>query len=496
MLATWPAVKQFSSHFLAENGPAFGEAAPGDHLQTGWGLWLFGHQLEHGRAPWRDPYSFQPELAPRVNFQGLIFGLPYWPLFALFGAVVAWNLFTLLAYVGAGGAACAWLRALGLPRRAALAGGLAFALAPYRVAQSTGHLLGPISLFLPLALLFVERRRPLLAAAAITAIPLSGQVSLAVGAVPFFVAYALVRGRGFRDAVPGTVGAVVAAELVQHFVISGSTHEEGRSLSEVGRYSADWVGFVSRHGNGETLVFVGWLTPLLAVIGLFVLVRSRRYALASLLTAAVVVPVVVALGTHLPTYRLARHVVPHLKVARVPERLLPIACLALAALLAFAVGSWPRGRSGIAATAVLLVLVAADLHIRIYHAAAADEGNTAYAALRSAPPGRLLELPVFLPDDQRGSAYLDYDMAARRQRPGGYSTTVPRTADTTARRLRKLNCGGWSPDVERLGIRVITQHGGYYETGGCLLRAAQTLRRHRFRLIASDGDTVAWARTG
>ena len=33
----------------------------------------------------------------------------------------------------AGGLACWWLRELGVPRGAALAGGLAFALAPYRV---------------------------------------------------------------------------------------------------------------------------------------------------------------------------------------------------------------------------------------------------------------------------------------------------------------------------------------------------------------------------
>ena len=47
--------------FMAEGRPGHGEAAPGDHLQTGYQLWLVGHQLEHGRAPWRDPYSFQPE---------------------------------------------------------------------------------------------------------------------------------------------------------------------------------------------------------------------------------------------------------------------------------------------------------------------------------------------------------------------------------------------------------------------------------------------------
>jgi len=489
VLATWPAFEHARTHFLAERAPSLGEAAPGDHLQTGWNLWLFGHQLEHANAPWRDPYSFRPELTPRVNFQGLVLGLPYWPLFALFGAVLAWNVFTVLAYAGAGGATCAWLRSLGVPRGAALVGGLAFALAPYRVAQSTGHLLGPISLFLPLALLSVEKRRPFIAAAALAAIPLSGQVSLALGAVPLFVAYAFVRGRGLFDAVPGTVLAVAAAGLVQHYAIRGSLHEHGRSLEEVGRYSADWIGFLSRHGSGETFVFLGWLTPALALVGLALLLRERRYALAALLAAAVVVPVALALGTHLPTYSLARHVVPGLKVARVPERLLPLACLALAALLAFALA---RARPWLVVLA--LVLVAADLHVRSYHAARADEGNAAYAALHDARPGRLLELPVFLPDVQLNSTYLYYDMAAQRQRPAGYSTTVPRPAFGTARRLRSLTCGTWSGDLSGLGVRYIAIHEGFYERffPNCRSRAVATLRAHRFRRFAADGNVTVW----
>ena len=101
----------------------------------------------------------------------------------------------LLTYVGAGGLAALWLRALGLPLAAALVGGLAFALAPYRVAQSTGHLLGPISMLLPLALYGVERRLGWLAVAALASIPLSGQVHLALGAIPFVLAYAVARGR-------------------------------------------------------------------------------------------------------------------------------------------------------------------------------------------------------------------------------------------------------------------------------------------------------------
>src|SRR6266496_4708995 len=57
----------------------------------------------------------------------------------------------------------------------------------------------PISLLLPLSLWALERGRRgnplwlLLSAGAIASIPLSGQVHLAIGAVPFYAAYALVR---------------------------------------------------------------------------------------------------------------------------------------------------------------------------------------------------------------------------------------------------------------------------------------------------------------
>src|SRR5712691_560906 len=131
--ATWPAVLHAGSAFLAGGAPGHGEAAPGDHLQTGWHLWLVGDQLVHGRAPWHDPYTFRPESRGETNFAGWPFGLPYWPLVAIFGTVLAWNLFTLLVYVAAGALTCWWLRSLGVGRGASLAGGLAFALAPYRV---------------------------------------------------------------------------------------------------------------------------------------------------------------------------------------------------------------------------------------------------------------------------------------------------------------------------------------------------------------------------
>jgi len=400
----------------------------------------------------------------------------------------------LLSFAGAGGAACAWLRSLGLPDGAALVGGLAFALAPYRVAQSTGHLLGPISLFVPLSLLGLQLGRPLLAGAALAAIPLSGQVHLALGAVALFVAYAFVRRRPW-DALPGVAAAVVAGELVQRTVIHGSLHEQGRSLQEVGRYSAHWSGFVSRHGHGETFVLVGWLTPLLALAGLVLLVLARRYALAALLALATAIPILLALGTNLPTYELARRLIPHLKVSRVPERLLPIACLALAALAAFAVA-----RATPVLVPIVLTVVAVDLHaqVHVYGAVQVDRHNAAYAELRNQPPGRLLDLPVFMPDIRLNSIYLAYDMQAARERPTGYSTSAPLAAESTARHLRLLNCGDWREQpAKRLGVRYVAVHRGLFAAfwPACTGRALAALRAHGFRPLAADGDVLMFARS-
>ena len=462
MWTAWPAVLHASSDFLASSsGPGRGEAAAGDHLQAGWHLWLVGHQLEHLRAPWRDPYTFRPETTGEANFAGWPFGLPYWPLAAALGAVLAWNVFTLLVIVAAGGLTCWWLRELGLPRGAALAGGLAFAIAPYRVEQSLGHLLGPISALLPLTLLGIEkgtRRWAAVSVAALASIPLSGQVHLALGAIPFVCLYALVR-RRWALAALGAAAAAAAGALVLETSIRGSTNAGGRSLDEVRLYQAHLSDFWTRHAahGSESFVYLGWATPCLALAGLVVLWRGRR-ALALVLGLGAVVPLVFALGTNLPLYAPLWRALPPFRFPRVPERLMPIAVLCLAALVAFAVA---RARRPVLVSVLAVGLLFADLHLGLYGSSAADPGNAAYAA---APGGRLLELPVFLPDVQDGSVYLYYDMQAQLQRPAGYSTTAPATADRVARELERLNCGDWSGvDLGALGIRSVALHRTLYE---------------------------------
>ena len=470
MAATWPAVLHARSHFLSGGAPAHGEASPGDHLQSLYHYWLVGHQLEHGRAPWRDPYSFRPEAKPQPNFSGWPYGILFWPLGAVFGLVGGWNVLQILFYGLAGLAACAWLRELDLPRGPALAGGLAFAIAPYRVEQSVGHLLGPISILIPLSLWAFERARRgsrwwlALAGAALASIPLSGQVHLALGAIPFFLGYAFCRTRDRRlwlGAGAGAVAAIGAGLIVRRTVIEQSTQSGGRSLAEISYYSAHVGDFVSRHvdhSRSEQFVFLGWATPLVALAGLILLLRARRYSLAAILGFGALVPIVLALGTHTPIYSPLWHALPPFRFPRVPERLLPIACLCIAALFAYAVAQSRRTIVAVFAVALLLV----DLPAHVYGKSAPGDPS---GAVPSAA-GRLLELPVFDPGVHYGSVYLWYDTVALRQRPGGYSTTAPKEAKTVAGRLERLNCGDWSGDMagelNRLGVGAVALHRGLY----------------------------------
>ena len=302
--ATWPAVQHVDARYLARPAAGYGEAAAGDHLQLGWAFWLPGHQLERGAAPWADPYSFRPEAEAAPNLQGWLLGAPFWPLRLLLGNVWAYNLIVLLSVVAAGGVACWWLRALGLARTAALAGGLVFALAPYRVGQSTGHLLGLIAFLLPAVLLALERRRFVWAALALAAIPLSGQIHLAMGAVVLALGYAWARvpRADWWKAGAGAAVAAATAVAVQQVVVAGSVAGGGRSFGQVRHYSAELADFLTRGvGAGiEEYVFLGWLTPVLALAGLWAI--RRRGGLAWFLGLSALLPCLLALGANLPLY--------------------------------------------------------------------------------------------------------------------------------------------------------------------------------------------------
>lgn len=486
VVATAPAVASFRSAFVAAGAPGFGEAAAGDHLQTLYRFWLFGHQLGAGRAPWRDPYSFQPLVPDQTVLGGWPFGLPFWPLDAAFGPVIAWNVLQLAVITAAGLATYAWLRRLELPASAAVVGGLVFAIAPYRLTQSTGHLLGWIAVLVPVALWAYEESRAAttprranvwgaVCFAALVTVPLSGQVHLAIGVLPFCLAYALVRRKRCATAwmAAGVAAGVAAGIAIRLTVIAGSNAEDGRTLDQVEMFQSDWLDLVSRFRRDgiEQFAYVGWLTPILAAAGLVVLLRGRRW-LAAVLGLAAVVPLLFAVGTSSPLYAPIWQHFPPLHFTRVPGRLVPIAELATAALVAFAI-AWllrraPTSRRPLVA-AVVGLLVLGDLLVLPFRATAADPANAAYAALR-ARPGRTIELPLFEPGIHYGSIYDYYQLETPRERPGGYSTLAPPAAYDFFWGLNRMNCGIVLPldldHLRALGVRSLAFHVGAYRQAG------------------------------
>jgi hypothetical protein len=184
----------------------------------------------------------------------------------------------------------------------------------------------------------------------------------------------------------------------------------------------------------------------------------------------------------------------------VPERLLPIACLALAALVALALDSVLRREASrlpaAAVVAATLALLAVDVRVPVFGAVAPDRASAAYAAMSG--EGRLLELPVFRPDIHFGSVYLAYARQSPRERPQGYSTTAPPAADRLARELRGLSCGRGTIPAE-LGVRFVAVHRSLYAQSrffapGCGAAAEAALRSSGWVLLGRDGTVSSWRR--
>jgi hypothetical protein len=154
---------------------------------------------------------------------------------------------------------------------------------------------------------------------------------------------------------------------------------------------------------------------------------------------------------------------------------MPIACVAIAGLAAFAVARI-RWR-GAALAALVLLTLDLTFDVTAVEPTPADEANRAYAAARDARPGRLLELPVHPPDRQESSVYLYYAMQAPRERPAGYSTIAPERALQALHGMRPC-----PPEakLDALGVQLVAVVG----TWGC----------NPGRLLERDGAVAIYKR--
>ena len=152
-----PRLRELRSSPTAQTGTASRPRATTSRRSTASG-WSATSSCR-GAAPWLDPYSFQPLVDPQVVLAGWPFGLAFWPLDAALRARGRLEPAAPRDDRRRGAPHLRVAAELQLPSAAACIGGLAFALAPYRLAQSGTHLLGWIAVLLPLALFAYERSR-------------------------------------------------------------------------------------------------------------------------------------------------------------------------------------------------------------------------------------------------------------------------------------------------------------------------------------------------
>ena len=221
-------------------------------------------------------------------------------------------------------------------------------------------------------LLALERRRYVWAAF-VSAIPLSGQIHLAMGAVVLALGYAWAPVPA--DWWKAGLGAAVAAvdrDRVQRLVVAGSIARRGALVRQVRRFSAELSDFLTRGvGRRRRGARVCRLADAPAGAGRSVGVRRQR----GLAFSRPVGAVSVRCSPWVPTCRCTSplwRALPPLRFARVPERLLPIACLAVAALVALAVDFVAQSHKSPSITAVVtavaLVVLAVDLHVAVFGA--------------------------------------------------------------------------------------------------------------------------------
>ena len=280
--------------------------------------------------------------------------MAFWPLDALWGSVVAWNLLLLLVTFAAGVVAYLWLRELDVPPVAAALGGSrsswlrtgscrAAATCSAGPRSSFRCLYGPSNARAarasPEPRTFGARSRPWARSRSRS----PGQLHLALGALPFVGAYAAVRYARVASlwAWGGVLAGAAAGLVAEAVVISGSTESEGRTLAEVASCLGRPAGLREpwRLHGPERFVYLGWLLPVLAIAGLVLLARRRREARDSARSRGRRPCGARARDEPAALRDRARRLPTPLRYPRVPGRFLPLANLALAALAAVAVAA-------------------------------------------------------------------------------------------------------------------------------------------------------------
>jgi hypothetical protein len=447
VLTSWPLVLHLPSRIAPDLG---------DPVRTAWEVAWVGHAMLHNPLHLFDSNAFYPHPLSLAFSDSL---LGYGPA-AFFGsgtvaALVRYNLLFLFAWSLCFVGAYLLARELGVGRLAGAAAGAAFAYAPYRVTES-GHLHVISSGGIPLALFLLLRgyrrssRGLVLAGWLVSAwqislgFTLGLQYSYLLAVLALLVLWHWWRTRAQPGGAPlvprrlltvtciglAVLGVIVIYQARPYLRVASLYPTAARTIKEVKAYSSGPASLLSAssenrvwgsvtapirehvHSKNEDVFFPGFAIFVLAMIGLFAAIYTKRLRIGLLVGA--ITCWVLAMGLGLTgagyPYRLLFDYAPGWNGVRVPGRVFTMGTLFLA-LLAGAGAEWlirrvrdwsagrprahdagPRPRGAMVATLLGVVLVIGIVGEGAGHMAHPLVPQPARAEIGL--PGPLLDLPT------------------------------------------------------------------------------------------------------
>ena len=317
-----------------------------------------------------------------------------------------------------------------------------------------------------------------LAGAVALGLPLARRVA---GARPLAEAGARLRAR-LRAFLPHVVlicGTLAYMLVVRRLVFGNSIAGSGRRFSDVTPFSPhpiDLFAIVST--SAERVAYAGVVAAVLALAGFAALLRiedpGRRIRL-GFFAGVAAIGLVLAVGPNLgpfPLYHLFYRFVPMFNFPRVSRRILAVASVGLAMLVALGVAALRRrsGRwAGLLTAAALALLVVDYLPAHPPGLTTLPASHPVYDRLaRERAPGEtILELPIWPGDSSWSSDYLWYVTRYRNLVLNGYSPAAPRAYyDRIFKPLYPLDFGEMRRPqydlLKSLGIRFVVFHEEVY----------------------------------
>ena len=446
VITSWPLVLHLPSRIAPDLG---------DPVRTAWEVAWVGHAMLHNPLHLFDSNAFYPHPLSLAFSDSL---LGYGPA-AFFGsgtvdALVRYNLLFLFAWSLCFVGAYLLARELGVGRLAGAAAGAAFAYAPYRVTEA-GHLHVISSGGIPLALFLLLRgyrrgsRALVLGGWLVSAWQISLGFTLGLQYSYLLLVIVLIvlwqwwrgRARGGGPLIPrrlltvtciglAVLGVIVVYQARPYLRVASLYPTAARTIKEVKAYSSGPASLLSAssenrvwgsitapirahvHSQNEDVFFPGLAIFVLAMIGLFAAVYTKRLRIGLLI--GTVTCWVLAMGLGLTgagyPYRLLFDYAPGWNGVRVPGRIFTMGTLALA-LLAGAGAEWlirrvrrwsaagPGGRDsrGAPRGGALASLVGVVLVLGIVGEGAGHLGHPVVpqpARAEIGLPGPLLDLPT------------------------------------------------------------------------------------------------------